>query len=97
MASITINIPNEHVDRVLDAFLGTFPIPQIPNPDYHANPSMWDNPSDPPPQYINEYTNAEWGRMKIMDWIKQIVKNYERRAAARDAADAVSIPGDMVQ
>ena len=106
MANVTITIPDQYVTRILTAINGIYPIPQVPNPEYDENPSPT-NPSDDPstwvydydfetPQYINEYTPAQWAKEKIKDFLILTVKRYERREAIATAEAAVDVPDGIV-
>ena len=97
MADIMLTIPTEYVPRVLEAFAGMYTIPYMRNPDFDdKDDTKWGNPSYDPPEYILEYTDGEWTRKKVLDYIKKIVENYEKRAASKLGADSVVIPEDLV-
>ena len=86
MAKITINIPSQHVDRVLTAFKEQWKIPQIPNPEYPADISA--------DEYINQYTDAEWAKKQIELYIRRIVVGHEKRVARKQAI--AGVPSDLI-
>ena len=96
MAQITLNIPNQYVPRLLEAIVSTWPIPQIENPDYESNPL---NPSTydySTPQFINQYTEVAWAKMKIINFLSDTLERYETKRDMRAAKKAVNIPSDLV-
>jgi len=106
MAQIILNIPDPYVSRLLTAITGMWPVPQILNPDYKehpqpinpsADPSAWDYDYDfDTPQYINQYTDVAWAKMKIKDFLANTLERYETRRDMNAAKDAVDIPDDLV-
>jgi len=106
MAQITLNIPDPYVPRLIEAINASWPIPQSPNPAYEANPQP-NNPSANPsdyeydydfdtPEYINDYTDVVWAKMKIRDFLANTLSRYEQRRDMNIAKNAVDIPEDLV-
>lgn len=78
MAQITIDVPNAVLARVLDAFAKMYGRPEtIPDP---ANPTG--------PQIPNPQTKAQFAKMKLADFIKDVVKGHEAQKAGGDAQKA---------
>lgn len=103
MASISLTIPNEYVTRLLTAINGLYPQPQVRNPAYDAffeglNPSDEPyNPSAVPPEYYYQYTDVQWAKQKLREFLIGVVRNYEERVAVSQAKASVSVPEDMVE
>jgi len=95
MASVTFTIPNQYVSRILDAFGEHYPQPQVRNPDYD-NPSTWPDPSSPPPEFINQYTDVAWFKLKVREHVTNIVRRYEERVATETAREGINIPSDLI-
>jgi len=96
MAQITLNIPDPYIPRLLEAITTTWPIPQINNPAYEefpVNPSTYDYDT---PEYINEFTEVAWAKIKIRDFLANTLSRYEQRRDMNIAKDAVDIPEDLV-
>jgi hypothetical protein len=91
MAQITINIPNQHRTRVLDAVKNMFPIPQIPNPDFDPN-----DPLEIDPVLIPEYTDANWVKKILEDYLRDLVKRQEQIEAMDIAKRNVNIPDEII-
>lgn len=72
MAEIKFTIPDDKIQRVIDAMKGLYPIPQIPNPNYGE-------PNEP--DRINEFTDAQWAKESVRRFIKRSVARYENRVA----------------
>ena len=93
---LILTIPDEYITRLNNAIKGVYPIPKIINPEYEENP---ENPTayDPEtPQYINQYPDIQWAKIKIKDFLVNTLNRYEQKEAARIAKDGINIPSDLV-
>lgn len=80
MADITISIPNDKIQRVIDAMKGLYPIPKIPDPE-------WVDPKDGSvAPLINKFTDQVWAKKCVVNYIKQSVARYEQAQAIRAVA-----------
>lgn len=70
-AHVPVYIPNNQIGRLSTAMKALYPIPQTINPEYDeiTNPDV--------PEYVNEYTDKQWGRICILNWLKSQVHRYE--------------------
>ena len=75
--SLTITIPDDKVDEVLDAFEQMAPIPKV-----HSDP---DDPTSP---LVPEYTRAQWPRA----WLRRQIVNMVRRYRVQQGLAGVSSP-----
>ncbi len=105
MPEITITISPANASRLAEAFEAFFPIPQINNPDYEANPQP-NNPSANPsdydydydfdtPEYIDQYTPGEWTRLKIREYLRSTTERYEKRRDMNIAKNAINVPDNF--
>jgi hypothetical protein len=70
---ICITIPDAKVQRVKDGFFKIRPIPQIPDPG-------WVDPEDgTEAPLIDEYTEKQWLRLQLRDFINGTVREGESR------------------
>lgn len=70
MAKITLDIPDNKVQMILDAFAGLYPIPEIPQ-----DPNIKDSP------LIPQFTKAEWAKRQVRHFILREVMNYQKKVA----------------
>ena len=96
MAQITLNIPDEYISRLLTAIIWFYPIPQIVNPEYEAEPSEPSLYDYDTPQYINEYSSVAWAKLKIRDYLLNTLERYETKMAQQSATNALEFPTDLV-
>jgi len=74
MTGITINPRDADANaRIKAAFAGIFPIPKEPTDSEH-----------PEGEQRTIYTETEWVRMCIINYIKNIVKRYEHKKAVQE-------------
>jgi len=67
---ITFNIPDDKVQKVIDAMKGLYPIPQVlidPN-----NPMGGTEP---------QFTDTQWAKEKTRRWIRDQVARWEQKIA----------------
>ncbi len=87
MATITLTIPDEKLQRVKDGLLEVFP-----NNETKADPN-WVDPEDgsSPPQ-VNKYTDNQWLKEVVRRFVRDTVVRGEtaiaKRAVAIPSADA---------
>ncbi len=82
MATISFTIPNAATNtRIKTAFKNLHPIPQIDDPN-------WIDPEDESvAPKINEYTESDWVKKKIIDYVKHSVKRIEEFDAKKAVQD----------
>ena len=72
---IKVTVPEVKVSKVIDAFKGLYPIPQIPD-------STWVDPQDGTmTPMIPKFTDDEWPRECVRMWIVAQVARYEQLKA----------------
>ncbi|UCE38813.1 MAG: hypothetical protein JSW00_06200 [Thermoplasmata archaeon] len=81
---VPLFIKNEHIGRLSTAMKSFFPIPEILNPAY-----VDEETTPEEPQTIPEYTDGQWGKICIMNWLKNQTKRYE------DARDKKAVNNDL--
>jgi hypothetical protein len=74
MAELTITIPDEQVQRVLDSVASRFPIPMVDDPENDG-------------ELIPKWTKPQNVRMVTARFLRDTVKRAERKAAAAAIAD----------
>jgi len=84
MAKFTFNVSEDKVDDILEAFKGLFPIPD-------ENVGTEEEPDMQP-----AYTDAEWAKQCIKNYVVNTVKRYQQTAAIKAAKDGVSVADDVV-
>ena len=68
---ITFTIPNDKIDRIVEAFTNLFPIPKIIDPE-------WVDPGDgSEASMVNEFTDNEWTKECIRQYAINQVKRWE--------------------
>ena len=72
MATVTLTIKDEHIPILAEAMRYFFPIPQIENPSYVDDVTT---PNEP--EFIDQYTDGQWGKVCIINWLKSNVKRYK--------------------
>lgn len=78
MAEVTITIPDNQIERLATAMKDLYPIPQIENPAYVDAETT---PEEP--EMIPEYTDGQWGKICILNFLKNNVKRYEEKEAKK--------------
>lgn len=102
MPDIIITISPASAGRISEALNSVYPIPQIINPDYEADPQP-NNPSANPsdydydydfdtPQYINEFGDLIWAKKVIREFLRSTTERYETRRDMNTAKKAVNVP-----
>ena len=77
---VPLFIKNAHIGRISTAMKHFFPIPQV------NNPAFVDEETTPnEPEQIDEYTDGQWGKICILNWLKSQVKRYEDMEAKKTA------------
>jgi hypothetical protein len=84
MATISFNIPNDKLSRIVAAMVGRHPIPQIPD----LNQPI---PDDGEPIMIPEFTKAQWAKEAVRRWVIREVWEWERQEAVRAAKQGMTI------
>jgi len=80
MANLNINIPDQYVADLLEAFRTVYP--KIDD-------------SDPNNIIIIDCTDVAWIKIKIIDYIKKVYIKHKNRQAVTTALSEVSIPDDL--
>lgn len=68
MAKITITIPDNKVERILNAIKGLKPIPKRKDPENEG-------------EFINKFSDAIWAKMSVIAYLQAQVLRYERKVA----------------
>lgn len=89
-AKITLNIPNDKLDTVINALLYFKPVPQEANPEYDSETN-----SDVP-ETIPAYTDAEWAKEIIKDFIINQVLRYQRAVASSNAVKSIEADNTLL-
>ena len=74
MPILEINIPTNKATRLTTAIKGVHPIPQIEDPE---------NPGE----FIDEFTDMEWAKKLVVNYLKQIVRKYDKKIAQSTIED----------
>jgi len=69
MATITFTIPDDKIQRVVNAMKGLYPIPMINNGTVE-NPNL-----------VPEFTDSQWAKERVRRFIRDTVARYEQRVA----------------
>jgi len=85
MATLTFRTKDLEADkRIRNAFKGLFPIPEVPVDD--EDPSKGTKP---------QYTDDEWVRLKIIEYVKTTVRRFEEIKAREEALNKL-VFGDII-
>ena len=71
---ITFTIPENKVQRVINAMKGLYPIPQI------------NNGTEETPNWENEFTDGQWAKESVRRLVIREVKRYETKKAYEQVA-----------
>ena len=82
MANLTINIPDQYVVELLEAFKTIYP--KIDD----------SNPND---IITIDCTDIAWAKIKIVDYIKKVYSKYKRQQAIATALSEIFIPEDLAE
>ena len=66
--SITLTIPTAALPRITTAMAGLYPIPMIEDPEN-------------PDEQIPEYTENQWAKMCVLQFVRRSVQRYEQKLA----------------
>jgi hypothetical protein len=76
--NITVTIPQDKAQRIIEAMKGLYPIPKVPDP-------AWVDPGDgSEAPLVNQHTDVQWARVVVVQWIKAQEARY-RQAKVRSA------------
>lgn len=89
MAIISFTIPDEKLQRIVNALAGLHKIPEIPDPDW-VDPGGGESPPTLP-----EFTKAQWAKEAVRRWVIHEVWQWERNKAIETVKGAV-IMDDML-
>ena len=78
MAQITLTIPDEKLQDVIDAIIHKFRIPQITNPAFITVEAT---PDEEP--RINEFTDAQWAKEALRREVVKAVKDHKTYKAIK--------------
>lgn len=85
---ITFTIPDNKIQRIIDAMKGLYPISQISDP-------KWVDPKDgSQAPMVPEFTDGQWAKESVRRWIRNQVARYEQKVV-KDAI-AFSPEDDIV-
>lgn len=89
MAIFSVEIPDQDVDRVLNAIAYNYSLPsQISNPNF--NPDI--SESDENPRFIsNPESKAVFANRKVRDFLKDNVIAYEKELARKQLEESLNI------
>jgi hypothetical protein len=80
--TLTLDIPDDKVDEVLDAFEGMAPIPKVRS-----------DPNDPASALVPQYTRAQWPRVCLVNHVISMVRRWriQQRIASAEQPDMSDI------
>jgi len=83
MAQIQFTIPDNKLQRVIDAFKGFFPIPTAEDKDTG--------------EVTPQFADGEWAKEVVRRYIISVVRRYEQRKAMDEAAKKVAQDDTIAQ
>ena len=86
MVDITFTSTAENIQRIINAMKGLYPIPRVPNPDYLKDGI----------ETLNEFSDSDWVKECIRQWIMDQVLEYERRIAIELAKEKIEKDNNLI-
>jgi len=71
MVDVTFKFSAENLQRVRTAMVGLYPIPMITDPENEE-------------EMIPEYTESQWSKKCVENWIKKQVQRFEEMEAKKE-------------
>lgn len=84
MAKFTFTIPDDKVSEILTSIKGVYPIP------------MENKGTEEELDMQPTYSDAEWAKQKIKDFVVDTVKTYKRKVAIETAQNSVVREDDLL-
>ena len=82
IAQINFTIPNEKLQRIVDAMKGLYPIPTTYNEETK--------------EFENDFTENQWAKESVRRWIIKQVQRYESSEAQKTAKQSITLDDSII-